>query len=411
MSLHLFRQEAVAHQNERLWGDCTALNPVSLCVITWLLLALSVTVAVLLVTGNYQRKSVVAGVLVADRGTVLVRAPAEGILEEITAGIGERVGKGDRLLRVSTSLSENDGEAVADRLLAENQRQETLLHNLIREKQAEFPVRHAQLDAEMAGARDRLQRLELLAANESGVQSLMEKQYRRLQSLHSRSLASASSLEQAGMELQKQKTVVMQTQLELAETRRMLDKSGRDKKLLALEHQRGLGELQQNLSELHKQNVRLQADQAMDIVSPVTGTLSVLLVGTGQSVMARQALLSLVPEDSVLEAELQVPSRAIGFLREGQTVNLRFDAFPYQKFGIQVARVREISRTVVVPADNGGSGEAYYRVKAILDHQTLRAWDQEHALRPGMQFRADIVLEKRSLLEWLLEPLLINGRL
>jgi hypothetical protein len=133
------------------------------------------------------------------------------MVEDLTAGVGEQGGRGDRLLRVSTSLSQIDGEAVADRLIAENQRQITLLHDLIREKQAEFPVRRAQLEAELAGVRDRLQRLDLLAVNEAGVQVLVEKQYQRLQSLHARSLVSASSLEQTGMELQKQHAMVMQT--------------------------------------------------------------------------------------------------------------------------------------------------------------------------------------------------------
>ena len=93
-------------------------------------------------------------------------------------------------------------------------------------------------------------------------------------------------------------------------------------------------------------------------------------------------------------------------------VNIRFDAFPYQKFGMQRARVLEISRSVLAPREAGDprGSEPVYRVRAAIEKQSVEAFGQQVFLKPGMQFSADVVLERRSLLEWLLEPLLVRGR-
>jgi membrane fusion protein len=82
------------------------------------------------------------------------------------------------------------------------------------------------------------------------------------------------------------------------------------------------------------------------------------------------------------------------------------DAFPYQKFGVQQAQVLSISGSAqTVAAPGGESSQPHYRIVAGLDKQTLTAYGAEQRLRPGMRLVADINVDERSLLEWLLEPL------
>ena len=125
---------------------------------------------------------------------------------------------------------------------------------------------------------------------------------------------------------------------------------------------------------------------------------------------AGQAVLSLLPGDGRLEAELLVPSRAIGFIAPGDRVLLRYQAFPYQKFGHALGRVSRISRSAVGANGNGGAtggfaGETFYRVTVALARQDIVAYGREEQLRPGMLLDADILGERRRLFEWLLEPL------
>lgn len=122
-----------------------------------------------------------------------------------------------------------------------------------------------------------------------------------------------------------------------------------------------------------------------------------------------QHLASLLPQGSKLEAELYVPTRAAGFVRPGTKVLLRYDAFPYQKFGQFKGQVSEVSMTTIPLAElkPAASSEPVYRVRVSLDNQS-----QPSALKPGVQLSATLVLERRTLMEWIFEPLLgISGSL
>ena len=127
-------------------------------------------------------------------------------------------------------------------------------------------------------------------------------------------------------------------------------------------------------------------------------------------------LLAIIPDDSPLEAHLYAPSRSIGFVHAGQQVLLRYLAYPHQKFGMHRASVVAVSRNPMAPTDLGfppadGSREPLYRIKARLDTQAIAAYGRLEPLQPGMQIEADILLDRRRLIEWIFEPLLgLAGR-
>jgi len=126
-------------------------------------------------------------------------------------------------------------------------------------------------------------------------------------------------------------------------------------------------------------------------------------------------LLSIVPAGSKLAAELFSPSRAIGFVRPGQEVLLRYAAFPYQKFGTYRGKVAVISRSAVSPSELSpqlagltslfGANEPVYRIKVTPASQTAIAHGEPVPLQPGMQLEADVLIERRRLIEWVLDPL------
>ena len=85
-----------------------------------------------------------------------------------------------------------------------------------------------------------------------------------------------------------------------------------------------------------------------------------------------------------------------------------YDAYPYQKFGIARGEVRSVAAVAQRPDEIGivtESPELLYRVRVAPDASTVKAFGSEHALQPGMELSADVVLEDRRLIDWLLEPL------
>jgi len=116
-------------------------------------------------------------------------------------------------------------------------------------------------------------------------------------------------------------------------------------------------------------------------------------------------------------AQLYAPSSAVGFVRPGQAVQLRYQAYPYQRFGQQKGQVLQVSRTplaaselarLALPAalSQGPTSEPLYRITVQLERQSVEAEGQEQALAVGMQLDADVLLERRRLIEWIFEPLL-----
>jgi membrane fusion protein len=115
-----------------------------------------------------------------------------------------------------------------------------------------------------------------------------------------------------------------------------------------------------------------------------------------------------VPGNSLLEAKLFIPTKAIGFVEPGQDVKLLYDAFPYQRFGTYRGRIISVSRTVLLDSDIIAPikiNEPVYTATVALDRPDITAHGKKIPLQPDMSLRADIILERRTLIDWIVSPL------
>jgi membrane fusion protein len=188
---------------------------------------------------------------------------------------------------------------------------------------------------------------------------------------------------------------------------RQVSRSRARSQLAALEGQR---------ASLRQERLEQALQYRAAIVAPAAGTVATVLVQSGQMVTPGTALVAIIPADATLEAQLFLPSRSIGFVHRGEEVLLRYLAFPHQKFGMHRATIIAISRNPMLPGELGftpadGTREPLYRAKAMLDAQAIAAYGRLEPLQAGMQFEADILLDRRRLIEWIFEPLLsLAGR-
>ena len=412
MAVQLFRQEALDHHGERFWGSSITLRSPALMTLTILLVCLFICAMGFLIKGDYSRKALVVGAIVASKGEVKVRAPVNGTIEKLEAELGERVGKGGALLTIQTVNHISDGMDISEQLLSENELQRKILAQLIEDKRKAYPKKLRQLDSEQISLASSIAEQEKSIRNEEQIVLLQQIKVDRLSALSEQKHTSSSNIDLAKMESLGQENALHKSRLSLSGSKRQLEKLDHEKYLIMLEYQQQMAELKKGLSELRKQNLQLQSERERQVVSPVTGTVSVVYSHQGQEVIAQQSLITISPEDTMLEAQLYVPSRSIGFIEAGQEVILRIEAFPYQKFGMLNAQIKDVSASVLLPEESQAAidiPEPYFKVNAVLADQFILAFGKQFALRPGMQIRADVVLEKRSLLEWILEPLFING--
>ena len=166
---------------------------------------------------------------------------------------------------------------------------------------------------------------------------------------------------------------------------------------------------EQAQAQVTQKQVQNDAADADVMVASVSGRVLAIPVEVGQSLTPGTTLAIIAPQNSHLEAELYAPSSAVGFVHPGETVRLMYQAFPHEKFGTAKGTVSSLSHTILSPADVAlpGSGiqQPVFRVRAALARQNVNAYGQTIPLQPGMLLKADIVLERRTLLEWLFDPI------
>ncbi|WP_419965233.1 HlyD family secretion protein [Stenotrophomonas geniculata] len=409
----LFRKEAIDAQRRSWLGRVSLAQPLRF----WILAVFAATAASAIVSflylGEYSRRSRVMGELVPDLGLSTVVAPSAGVVARLDVEEGDHVQRQDGLLTINVPRVTSSGQDAVSTLLDAQRSRMTSV-----EAMSEFQDR--QLAAQQEGAKaQRSAMLRELSQIEAEIHTRGEQvrigqetlaRFRSVEDERYVSLVQINQQEQSILEavnaqqaLQRQATSIRRNLAEL------------EQRLAEIPHQRlsAKAASERDLAALSQETVRMEADGELLLRAPVTGLVANRLVEAGQAVQPGQPILSLLPQGSELRAQLLVPSSAIGFVKSGDRVHLRYQAYPYQKFGAHEGTVIRISRSALTGAQEGSDAkQSLYRVLVSLDQQGVLAYGKTETLRPGMQLEADIMGERRKLYEWLLEPLYsVTGKL
>lgn len=412
----LFRKEALEHKHQGLKGDVLVLPRVSHTAIVVFLLAWVILMIFWLGTRTYTRKETVQGWLEPPQGVIKLYSQGEGIITEVLISEGEEVDANQPLIIVNGDTSLTDGQQLESLLLNEYTQQRKLLSNQIVRRKQLFNEKQRELRQQIYAAQEDFQLIEdqLRTMHERII--LVEQQISDLEQLASK--GHASSYE----EIQ-----TRQTQLSLTNELQSLLRSKVAQKnsiqqleneynRLPQEDENENDTLKAQLSQLSTEIARINARRAYVIKATKGGTINNLQAKEGNRPPSTTPLLSIVPKDSTLSVHLLVPVRAVGFITTGQQIEIRFDAFPYQKFGLYAGSVTGVSSAVLLPNELLSypvrNSEPVYKVFAQLNSMTIRAYNNAIPLKAGMTLSADIELEERSLFQWVLAPLLsVKGRL
>ena len=167
--------------------------------------------------------------------------------------------------------------------------------------------------------------------------------------------------------------------------------------------------LRNDLAATEQKIAEINGRRAYIVRAPTRGRVTTVQASQGQVADTRRLQLEIVPLEAVLQAQLFIPAKAVGFVRPGQEIRVLYDAFPYQNFGAYGGRLVNVSETLLTSADAAGPvalKEPAYKARAELYRPDIDAYGKKIPLQPDMLLKADIVLEKRSLARWLLNPLL-----
>lgn len=410
----LFRQEALRHQTQSIDGEVL----LALTFPTRVLMALAVGIVVAAVVfvsiGSYARMETVTGWVVPQEGLIRLSARQGGTISAINVSEGDAVDATDVVATLQLS-SETEGGNAAIALARQIEIQ-------AQAEWAEAEATEAKLIAERTGINTQRaaisRELEATSGRVSALDEradLMRAHVERILEIADRGFASKKSIDDARMaelaarqDAAEARAIMLGLQRQLEDLNSRLSTIPLDINAVSAQARASQAALAQRETEVAMQHV-------YHVPATVSGHVVALPVSRGQTVPAGAAIAVINPAGSKLDVELYVPSRSAGFIRRGQEVRLMYEAFPYQKFGTSRGVVRDVSRTVLAPNEVTIPGlqvqEPVFRVKVDLERDSVDAYGQTIPLQPGMLLSANIVIDRRTLLEWILDPIFAVGRL
>ena len=369
----------------------------------------------MLFSADYARKARINGWLVPHQGLIRVFAPQAGVVTQLYVREGGEVRQGEHLLRLSTELQSAAFGATQsaithqlatrrDSLAAERRQYEQLFaqqRQALTERLVALRAEQTQMEHEIALQKSRLY--------------LAEKTEKLQDKLRERGLVGelqAQQAEESRIEQEAKLHTLERSRMAMQRDRLTLESELQD---LPLKAQAQIATIERNVAEISQQLAEAEARREIVVTAPQPGIVTAIQAEAGGSVNTTVPLLSIVPAGTQLEAHLFSPSRAVGFVRPGQPVLLRYQAYPYQKFGHYQGVVATVSRSAVSPSEMPSqlagltslyeANEPVYRITVSLERQTITAYGQPVPLQPGMQLDADVIMERRRLIEWVLDPL------
>ena len=425
--MSLFREEVGAAQAAQWLGSVRLHRPWSFAVVTGSALFFACALVAFAAWGDVNRKARLVGLLVPTAGSLNITAPQAGVLLELPVKEGQYVKAGDVLLVLQTERSSVLNGAVGDTTLRVAQQIEARQQTLT----TEHTLRELQTRQREQVLADRMR---TLAAEQRQMDEEYNLQSRRVQLARTtlarnEKLAADGFLAPAQVQTKQEELIDADSRLQSLERARL--SLTRDLQALRGEHAALNGQLQADLNQIERSRATLNQEGAENaarkgtvITAPFAGTVTALGLQAGQSVQLGQTLATLIrdaqpgqAEQGALQAQLYAPSRTAGFISPGQTVYLRYGAYPYQKFGLYTGRITAVSATPFAPSElppnlsqqivsQVGSHEALYRINVQLDQQGIKAYGETMPLKAGLTLEADVLQERRKIWEWVLEPVL-----
>lgn len=413
MSNKLFREEVFNEMKNKWIGEIILIRPLSFTFYAIFSFLIIIFITVFFIYGSYTKRSSVHGQLIPSNGLIKVYSTDSGVILKKYVNEGQNIKKGDILYEISL---ENIG--VQDAISSQ-----VKLRNLsLKNELAQVKMSQENERLEIKNKIDTY-KIDLLRIN-----SLIEGQKKRVNIAENILSRYKPLLQNDSITLeqyQQKQDIFLEQDAKLQDLIRNKNSILSDLKQqeiiingLNAKQDQYLEKLNRDIAFTNQELTESQSKKKLIIKASSSGRATAVNVEEGQYINASTILLSIIPNSSNLIAEFYVPNNMIGFIKVGDEVLLRYEAYPYQKFGHATGEIISVSKASLLSNDLPNTLALFqkqtsiYIVKARIDKQSIMIYGNKKQLQVGMTFEADILQETRSLYEWVFEPLItISGKL
>lgn len=413
----LFRKEAIDEAKSQFNGDILVIPKLSHTVIIVFFLIWFVAVISWLFNGHYSRKETVLGWVSSSSGVVRVFPPLTGgILEKKYHAEGDVVLKGDPLFLLKNPKVLFDGEDLGNTIIEQLNQRSTSFEEQKNRAKVNIDTEKKALNQQKKWAEIELNQLKNQLLTLTKHTSVIQDELSRYDSSLKRGSISLLEYNRVQKEYLSVKGSKQALERSISVQKNNIQKFNTELEFLPIKLQDRLDLIDGRLSDLSRDKLNLESQNGLLVTSPSSGKINNIQADVGQKINTDIPLLSIVSSDDKSSIKLLVPIRAAGFVELGQSIDIRYSAFPYQKFGTYKATITRIPDSVLLPREIINLpidiSESVYLVEAKLDSDHINAYGKVIQIKSDMTLSADIILSKRSLFEWLFEPILsLSGRL
>ncbi len=401
-------------------------------VLIWIMLLIMLSIFIWSYFGKIDEVAVARGKIVPD-GHVKVIQPLEtSVIRAIHVKEGQRVTKGQLLIELDPTIKQADVESTEralfinkidrERLISELNGNELsikkkgdlpeLQKKLKKARELEYKAKEDAIKFIIAQKEDELQSVEANLSKLEKIYAILKEQNDSYKNLYEQGyLAKINFLEKqialssAEHELESQKKIVQLTKSALEEKIKNFEalKKEREKDIL-----NNMVEAEKNInligSEAKKARRKFELEK---LCSPANGTVHGLAFYTiGGVVTSAQPVVTIVPDGTPLIVEATTLNKDIGFLRVGQEAEVKFDTFPFQKYGTIKGKVAWLSPDALDDQKLG----LVYKMRIEIEKQSLNINNREVSISSGMSLSAEVKTGKKRIIEFFLSPLIKHTR-
>lgn len=403
----LFRREVLQGQDGRLQGNVVLSTSPSLMVVCVFMVLACFCFGAWLTFGTYKRVEEARGIIVPENGYSKVFAMRSGVVSRVYVHDGSIVKKGDKLLDISTLLSNDSGISQSLGIIRSLDYQRDIEENKIRgillkiklESRSQSDRKAALIYQERELTGQLLLQNEVYKSNEntfSQLSSILEKGFvSKLEYERRRQSVLLASQEASRLRQQREALV--------GEISRL----SKDHEIASLELMNQVNAAKSSIATIDQQKSRILNDAGYQIQAARAGAVSGMQVVDGQTIDSARPLMFIIPDNHALKLNLYVTSKGMGFVKVGQSVRVQLDSYPYQKYGSLSAIITNVAKTVMSASEADVPlklEEPTYKITARLvggDNSSKNNMQ----IKAGMSVNGQIILDKVTFIEWLFQPI------
>jgi membrane fusion protein len=406
----LFRKEAVDYRQQRLYGEIILATPLSTKILAVLVGAIVLSIFLLLILGSYSRRETLQGWLTPDTGLARIVPPESGVIGDLFVHEDEAVAAGSPLFTINIASDVGTASTIATRVLdqlAVEQRdleqQLTAIGQTSKVRQREASERIVRLHQQA----DQVRHEEDLQQERT---TFAEQQLKQIRALAEKGFIPMTDYNKRQDELWSRNQEIEELKRRRLEIENELGRLQQEVQTLPYQLTEDSSVIKEHLANLETRRALAERSRQITIRAPLSGTVATMTARLGKFVSPAREEMVLLPSGGKLQAILYAPTKAAGFLEQGQEVRLRFDAFPFQKYGSAIGRIVNVSHTILSATEAEiplPDSSPVYRVTVSIPDSTFHSWGKSFPLQAGMTIKADAILERRGLWELFFEPVII----